>query len=197
MNIHEKLLQVQDNLNAPKNQFNKFGGYSYRNLEDINVAVKPLLLENGLSLTLTDLPVVVGTRTYIQSTATLTDIADPDQKIQVSGYAREAETKKGMDDSQITGAASSYARKYCLNGLFAIDDTKDADATQGNSGKDKFETLDDKQVSTITDMMLHVKADGPAFLTWIGANSIDTIPKASYNKAITALRAKEAKNADN
>ena len=121
-----KLVAVQAALKAPKGQFNKFGGYKYRSCEDILEAVKPLLLEQGLQLTITDEPVEVGGRIYIKATATVTDGSET---ATVSGYAREAETKKGMDESQITGTASSYARKYALNGLFLIDDTKDADAT--------------------------------------------------------------------
>ena len=122
----KKLVAVQAALKAPKGQFNKFGGYKYRSCEDILEAVKPLLLEQGLQLTITDEPVEVGGRIYIKDTATVTDGSET---ATVSGYAREAETKKGMDESQITGTASSYARKYALNGLFLIDDTKDADAT--------------------------------------------------------------------
>lgn len=122
----KKLVAVQTALKAPKGQFNKFGGYKYRSCEDILEAVKPLLLEQGLQLTITDEPVEVGGRIYIKATATVTDGSET---ATVSGYAREAETKKGMDESQITGTASSYARKYALNGLFLIDDTKDADAT--------------------------------------------------------------------
>lgn len=122
----KKLVAVQAALKAPKGQFNKFGGYKYRSCEDILEAVKPLLLEQGLQLTITDEPVEVGGRIYIKATAKVTDGSET---AAVSGYAREAETKKGMDESQITGTASSYARKYALNGLFLIDDTKDADAT--------------------------------------------------------------------
>lgn len=122
----KKLVAVQAALKAPKGQFNKFGGYKYRSCEDILEAVKPLLLEQGLQLTITDEPVEVGGRIYIKATATVTDGSET---AAVSGYAREPETKKGMDESQITGTASSYARKYALNGLFLIDDTKDADAT--------------------------------------------------------------------
>ena len=122
----KKLVAVQAALKAPKGQFNKFGGYKYRSCEDILEAVKPLLLEQGLQLTITDEPVEIGGRIYIKATATVTDGSET---AAVSGYAREAETKKGMDESQITGTASSYARKYALNGLFLIDDTKDADAT--------------------------------------------------------------------
>lgn len=118
---------IQSELKAPKNQMNKFGGYKYRSAEDILEAVKPLLKITGCYLTISDSMELIGERYYVKATATLTN---PDgDSISVCAYAREEETKKGMDASQITGAASSYARKYALNGLFCIDDTKDSDAT--------------------------------------------------------------------
>lgn len=128
MSIFEKLAAVQYALKAPKSQFNKFGGYNYRNCEDIIEAAKPLLNQHGLLLTLTDEIGLIGDRYYVKATATVIDIQDGKQH-SVVAYAREEETKKGMDGSQITGASSSYARKYALNGLFAIDDTKDSDTT--------------------------------------------------------------------
>ena len=129
MNIYEKLIKVQNELKAPKNQRNNFGGYNYRSCEDILEAVKPILKENGLTLFITDDIVNVGDRYYIVAIATLVDI-ETGEKITTQANARESEIKKGMDDSQITGTASSYARKYCLNGLFLIDDTKDADTNE-------------------------------------------------------------------
>ena len=122
-----RLLMIQAALRAPKNQYNNFGKYSYRSCEDILEAVKPLLLEAGLVLLITDEVVQVGDRFYVKATATLCD-AKTDKIIAVTAYAREEESKKGCDGSQVTGAASSYARKYALNGLFCIDDAKDADA---------------------------------------------------------------------
>lgn len=122
------LLTVQMELKAPKSQYNKFGGYNYRSTEDILQAVKPLLKKDNDHLSLSDEPIMVGDWHYIKATATFTDKND---KTTVStGYAREAANKKGMDDSQITGTASSYARKYALNGLFLIDDNKDADTDE-------------------------------------------------------------------
>jgi len=131
--IHEKLLEVQRDLKAPKNQFNKFGGYNYRSAEDIIEAVKPLLCEKGLVQTITDDIVQVGERYYVKATVTVTDGED---SIQVSGLAREEENKKGTDSMQLTGATSSYARKYAMNGMYAIDDNKDSDSTNKH-GKDK------------------------------------------------------------
>jgi hypothetical protein len=123
-NVIQKLLEIQKELKAPKGQWNKFGKYNYRSSEDILEAVKPLNAEHGLMLTLSDEPILIGERYYIKATATITDGKD---QIAVDAYARESLNKKGMDDSQITGTASSYARKYAMNGLYLIDDAKDAD----------------------------------------------------------------------
>ena len=124
----KELIAIQSKLEAPKGQFNKFGGYSYRSAEDILKAVKPLANEQKSSITLSDEVVMVGDRIYIKSTATITN--EKGEAFSTTGYAREAESKKGMDESQISGSASSYARKYALNGLLAIDDTKDADSNE-------------------------------------------------------------------
>lgn len=128
MGIYDKLLAVQSKLKAPKGQYNSFGKYSYRSCEDIVEAVKPLLAEHKLVLTLEDDILMVGDRVYVKATASLHDTEDYGF-VNTTAYAREEKEKKGMDASQVTGAASSYARKYALNGLFAIDDTKDSDAT--------------------------------------------------------------------
>lgn len=123
-NIAEKLLHIQSVLKAPKGQYNSFSKFKYRSAEDILEAVKPLNTEQGLLLTLTDEAVVIGEWHYIKALARITDGKESHE---VTAYARESEIKKGMDSSQITGTASSYARKYALNGLYLIDDTKDAD----------------------------------------------------------------------
>ena len=133
MNIHENLAAIQAALKAPKSQYNSFGGYHYRNAEDILEAVKPLLAQQGCVLTCTDEIVLIGERYYVKATATLCN--KEGQIVQTCAYAREEESKKGMDGSQVTGASSSYARKYALNGLFCIDDTKDSDTT--NTGDQK------------------------------------------------------------
>ena len=122
-----KLLEIQHRLKAPKGQYNSFGKYKYRSCEDILEAVKPILNEVGCTLTLSDEIVLIGDRFYVKATALL---IGADTNHQVTAYAREDEDKKGMDGSQITGTASSYARKYALNGLFCIDDTKDADTDE-------------------------------------------------------------------
>ena len=144
------LQQIQSELKAPKGQKNNFGNYSYRSAEDILTAVKPLLEKHEVSLIISDDIVGVEGRVYVQATATLWPAASHPRPLPLAsstGFAREALTKKGMDDAQITGSASSYARKYALNGLFAIDDTKDPDATNTHgkgepSYKKKTQTLD-------------------------------------------------------
>lgn len=133
-----KLSTIQNQIKAPKGQMNKFGGYKYRSCEDIVEAAKPILHIHGFALTLTDEVVNIGSRFYIKATA---KISDGTETYSSEAWAREEESKKGMDGAQITGAASSYARKYALNGLFAIDDTKDADATNTH----------DKPVSEVAD----------------------------------------------
>jgi len=141
MELHDKLIDIQQKLKAPKNQFNKFGNYYYRNCEDILEAVKPLLKDHGLTLLLGDSVVEVGNRVYIKSTASL---GDGTKQIEVYGWARESEAKKGMDDSQITGSTSSYARKYALNGLFLIDDTKDSDSQDNRPRLDEPKATSNK-----------------------------------------------------
>jgi hypothetical protein len=121
----KELIYIQSKLRAPKSQYNSFGKYNYRSAEDILEAVKPLVHEQGCILTITDDLACAGDRVYIKATCRLTNTDG--QVIETSAYAREDETKKGMDGSQITGSSSSYARKYALNGMFCIDDTKDAD----------------------------------------------------------------------
>nr|DAZ47614.1 MAG TPA: ERF superfamily protein [Caudoviricetes sp.] len=121
---------IQSALNVPKGQFNEFGKYKYRSCEDILAALKPLLKQNDCTLTISDDIMQVGNRFYIKATASLTN--SNGEQVTVTAFAREEDSKKGMDASQVTGAASSYARKYALNGLFAIDDTKDADALNMN-----------------------------------------------------------------
>lgn len=125
MTFFEKVAKIQQELKAPKSQRNNFGNYNYRNQEDILEAVKPLL--NGLVLNISDEMVSVGGRIYVKATATITDGTNTVVNV---AYAREPEQQKGMNEAQITGATSSYARKYCLNGLFLIDDTKDADTDE-------------------------------------------------------------------
>ena len=176
-----KILQaIQHELKAPKNQENKFGGYRYRSCEDILEAVKPLLDKYEATLTISDDIFLIGERYYIKATATLLDIKGGEVLAQTTAFAREPVAKKGSDESQITGAASSYARKYALNGLFCIDDTKDADTMdnreQGDA-KHKIATMKERiasmldKVDPATDTSAferYKECDDPAELTAIG-----------------------------
>lgn len=137
--IHSKLNAIQTALKAPKSQFNKFGNYNYRKAEDILEAVKPLLKEQGCIITCSDELLLIGDRYYIKATATILCVEDG-SAISTTAYAREEEEKKGMDGSQVTGASSSYARKYALNGLLCIDDTADSDTTNQGETKEKKQT---------------------------------------------------------
>nr|DAT04375.1 MAG TPA: ERF superfamily protein [Caudoviricetes sp.] len=145
MNIYEKINKIQVELKAPKSQRNNFGNYNFRNCEDILEALKPLLLREKIIIQLSDELVQTGDRFYIKATATLIDV-ESGEKHSATAFAREELSKKGMDGSQITGASSSYARKYALNGLLAIDDTKDSDTTNTHNNNDSKNQK--KQAST-------------------------------------------------
>lgn len=147
MNIYKKLLSIQNELKAPKGQYNSFGKYHYRSCEDILEAVKPLCLKENVTLTLSDELIQIGDRYYVKATARL---FDENEEIIVSAYAREDENIKGMQSSQITGSCSSYSRKYSLNGLFNIDDNKDSDSTNTH-GKDKSDSKEVKPEREVTD----------------------------------------------
>lgn len=160
MTIYEKLLEIQNELKAPKSQYNSFGKYNYRSAEDILEAVKPLCYKNKVVLTLSDDIVLVNERYYVAAHAKLTD-AETAEQIVISAYAREEEEKKGMDGSQVTGAASSYARKYALNGMFDIDDTKDSDFTNTGSSKKDSESKKSKAPASeeVTQKIAEIKAE--------------------------------------
>lgn len=145
----KELVMIQQKLKAPKGQYNNFGKYKYRSCEDILESVKPILTEYGCSLVITDDVIQVGSRIYIKATATLTN--SNGEQVQTTAMAREEETKKGMDASQVTGACSSYARKYALNGLFCIDDTKDADVTNKHGQEEQSAEQDDDNLSLALD----------------------------------------------
>lgn len=148
MNIEEKLMEIQTKLNAPKNRRNSFGNYNYRSCEDILEAVKPLLKEQKCTLVISDDIAQIGERFYIHAVATIRD-TESTEGVSVSAYAREADVKKGMDEAQVTGACSSYARKYALNGLFLIDDNKDPDTDENHNereNKKMVEAVVDKQI---------------------------------------------------
>lgn len=151
LTLDEKLLKAQLELKAPKNQYNSFSKFKYRSAEDILESVKPINKKYGLLLVLYDEPLMIGDWHYIKATA---EITDGEESYRITAYARESQVKKGMDDSQITGTASSYARKYALNGLYLIDDTKDADTDEyqknvRTSKQDNYKPITQKQVGDI------------------------------------------------
>lgn len=150
MGIYEKLSAIQNELKAPKGQRNDFGKYNYRSAEDILEKVKPLCREHSTTLVLTDTVKMVGDRIYVEARAELHDWGS-EEVIVTTASARESLTKKGMDDSQVTGTASSYARKYALNGLFNIDDTKDADTNEYRRTIDKAEAEEKKKAKSQTE----------------------------------------------
>ena len=142
----KELIAIQSELKAPTSQFNKFGGYKYRKAEDILEAVKPLLAKQKCTLIITDDVVLIGNRIYVKATATIKN--EKGECETTNGWAREEETKKGMDGSQITGASSSYARKYALNGLFAIDDNADSDTTNDGQHQEAQQQTQTQQTAS-------------------------------------------------
>ena len=161
MTIYEKLAKIQSTLKAPKGQYNSFGKYKYRNCEDILEAVKPLLAEVKAVVIIGDELELIGSRFYVKATARFID-CETDAQITNTAYAREEDTKKGMDGSQITGASSSYARKYALNGLFAIDDTKDSDTTNGMDQQNQQPANTAPQLMTEQHYNILIRACGNA-----------------------------------
>lgn len=153
MSIYAKLAQVQTELKAPKNQFNKFGNYNYRNIEDILEGLKPLLLKHGVTLIMTDSIEVIGEEKYLKATAGMFDI-ETGESVQNSAYAKESTEAKGMTPAQITGSCSSYARKYALGGLLLIDDNKDDDSNEAQTERNAKakEKADEKKVEDVKQM---------------------------------------------
>lgn len=158
MSIYEKLMLIQNELKCPKGQFNSFGKYYYRSTESILEGLKPLLLETKTVLKISDSVEHIGDRYYIKATAELID-CESESIVSNTALAREEETKKDMDGSQITGTASSYARKYALNGLFAIDDTKDADTDQYAMQSKATESLTKVEVSALEKLLIRKGVD--------------------------------------
>ena len=203
----EKLSKIQKELKAPKNQFNSFGKYPYRSCEDILEAVKPLL--NGAVLTLSDEVVEVGGRIYVKATARF---IDGDFSLFTTAYAREPEDRKGMDASQITGTASSYSRKYCLNGMFLIDDTKDAD-TMDNTRKapvkatpapqapveDIQDFISPEQLKAVDDLLNRLSLNRENLGTWLketGRMGVDDVTKMDKAKATRMIEQWDTFSAD-
>lgn len=188
--LTKKLAIIQSELVAPKNQYNSFGKYYFRNCEDILEGLKPILKKTETTLVLHDEIILVGDRHYIQATATLSDGTD---KIEASAYAREPKEQKGMSDSQLTGSASSYARKYALNGLFCIDDTKDAD--HDNKGSNGAVKVGEAEITAIRGELLELGLQDKEqkFLEVVGCNRIEDMTKPQYQKALSILDAKRKK----
>lgn len=188
--IIQKLAAIQAELKAPKGQYNSFGGYKYRSCEDILEAVKPLLKKEGLALILSDNIEEVGGRVYVKATATILDSGDAGGSIGVAAYAREAETRKGMEESQVTGSTSSYARKYALNGLFAIDDTKDADATNTHEkGQNEAQALDNKPATS--QQLEKIKKTVENIAALLTYYKVDRLEDLTYGQARDAISRKE------
>ena len=198
MNIYEKLLNIQTELKAPKGQYNSFGKYKYRSCEDILEAVKPICAKNKATLILSDSLENIGDRYYIKATATLIDVENG-ENLENTAYAREEAEKKGMDGSQITGTASSYARKYALNGLFNIDDTKDADTDEyakqsksiDESVKNEFqvaEKVTDLEAKTIYGLVINGKRDLNKFLEYFKFKNTNELTKTQYVEALKMLK---------
>lgn len=187
--MSKKLVNIQSRLKAPKGQRNTFGNYNYRSCEDILEAVKPLLKEYDCSLTISDEVVLIGDRFYIKAIARLKDEESGEETV-VSAYAREEESKKGMDGSQITGAASSYARKYALNGLFAIDDTKDSDATNTHGQSEKISREKQNELLLLVGQ---TNSDLKKMLEAYKVKSLAEMTEPMYEKCKKQLQGKQKK----
>jgi len=181
-----KLHYIQQKLKATKSLYNDFGKYKYRSLESILSALKPLMEETGTTIIIGDELVLIGERYYVKANVLLTHGAGTD-KIESSAYAREAIAKKGMDESQITGACSSYARKYAMNGLLAIDDTKDAD-----HGKNESEPtfITEEQFDTIDLLIKTAEPDMEKFLAFFGIKEVKELKVEDFDRAVTLLKKK-------
>ena len=192
MSVYKKLIEVQSKLKAPKNQYNSFGKYSYRNCEDILEALKPILKEVGATIIISDEVVSVNERYYVKATVKFIDTETGDM-VEASANAREEDNKKGMDSSQLTGSTSSYARKYALNGLFAIDDTKDSDFTNTHDKEDKKKTLEVISEAQAKRMYMLAKGKDPDIIKQIlsnaGFNASRDITKDKYNAICEAIEA--------
>ena len=195
MNVYEKLIAIQSELKAPKSQYNNFGKYAYRNCEDILEALKPILKEHKSTIYISDEIVTVLERFYVKATVTFID-AETGESITNTAYAREEESKKGMDGSQVTGASSSYARKYALNGMFAIDDTKDSDFTNttikgDNSG------LSEAQIKRLLAIAskVNISADDVKIVVakTFGVQDLRKMNKQQYDEICSRLEKKSNK----
>ena len=188
MGINEKLMRIQTQIKAPKNLYNSFGKYNYRNAESICEAVKPFLEKENVSLILFDDMVAIGNRYYLKATARLFD-NENNESIEASAFAREPEQKKGMDESQITGTASSYARKYALNGLFLLDDTKDADTDEYHNqtyqqANENKTTVTSEQVGKLKLEMIRTGATEQYICEYYKLNKLIDMTQEQYVNAM-------------
>ena len=195
MNVYEKLIAIQSELKAPKSQYNNFGKYAYRNCEDILESLKPLLKEHKSTIYISDEIVTVLERFYVKATVTFID-AETGEKITNTAYAREEESKKGMDGSQVTGASSSYARKYALNGMFAIDDTKDSDFTN-TTVKGDNSALSEAQIKRLLAIAskVNISADDVKVVVAkkFGVQDLRKMNKQQYDEICSRLEKKSNK----
>ena len=195
-NLYEKLLNIQTELSAPKNQYNSFSNFWYRNCEDILEAVKPLLAKNKVTLKISDDMVEICGRPYIKATATLIDL-ESTTSIENTAFAREPEARKGMSEEQLSGSCSSYVRKYCLNGLFLIDDNKDPDTEDNTKKATKPAKTDNDKATPVQVQMLKKVYTGDALKKLLDTNKIDKIedlPMAKASKYVAAIKAKLEKS---
>ena len=195
MNVYEKLIAIQSELKAPKSQYNNFGKYAYRNCEDILESLKPLLKEHKSTIYISDEIVTVLERFYVKATVTFID-AETGEKIINTAYAREEEDKKGMDGSQVTGSSSSYARKYALNGMFAIDDTKDSDFTNTTTKGDNT-GLSEAQIKRLLAIAnkVNISADDvkKVVAKSFGVQDLRKMNKQQYDEICSRLEKKSNK----
>ena len=195
MNVYEKLIAIQSELKAPKSQYNNFGKYAYRNCEDILESLKPLLKEHKSTIYISDEIVTVLERFYVKATVTFID-AETGEKIINTAYAREEEDKKGMDGSQVTGSSSSYARKYALNGMFAIDDTKDSDFTN-TTVKGDNSALSEAQIKRLLAIAskVNISADDvkKVVAKTFGVQDLRKMNKQQYDEICSRLEKKSNK----
>lgn len=186
-NIYEKLAVIQQELKAPKNQYNSFGDYKYRSCEDILEAVKPLLKKLNLILRLNDELINIGDRYYIKSLVAITDIKT-EASLSATAYARETENKPKMDAAQITGTASSYARKYALNGLFLIDDTKDADTDEHAKQTGAEPKAEKKATQKQIELVKSLVNDINAMLNYYQVGKIEDLTTKQASEVISKFK---------
>lgn len=194
MSVYQKLLNIQSVLKCAKSQYNSFGKYNYRSCEDILEAAKPIVHGAQCVLTVSDEIVFVGDRFYIKATATLVD-CETGETVKNTAFAREEESKKGMDGSQITGTASSYARKYCLNGLFCLDDTKDADTNEYHNVVERKQKTAPKtegksKVELLKELVVRKGANISAMLQYFKVESVEELSASDLDRCIAQLEKK-------